>query len=49
MFLVDYFKGINAFDYLEEYDNVTKEYAEQVLKQVLVMDKEVNSIVLGNE
>ena len=49
MFLVDYFKGVNSFDYLEEYDGVTKEYAEKVLKQVLDKSKEVTSIVLGNE
>ena len=49
MFLVDYFKGVNSFDYLEEYENVTKEYAEEVLKQVLDKNKEVTSIVLGNE
>ena len=49
MFLVDYFKGVNSFDYLEEYENVTKEYAENVLKQVLDKSKEVTSIVLGNE
>ena len=49
MFLVDYFKGVNSFDYLEEYENVTKEYAEEVLKQVLDKSKEVTSIVLGNE
>ncbi len=49
MFLVDYFKGINSFDYLEKYEEVTKDYAEEVLKQVLTKDKEVTSIVLGNE
>ena len=46
MFLADYFKGINSFDYLEEYGNVTKEYAESVLKEVLIMNKEVISIVM---
>lgn len=45
MFLADYFKGINSFDYLEEYNNVSKEYAEEVLRDVLVLDKEVKSIV----
>ena len=45
MFLSDYFKGINSFDYLEEYNNVTKEYAESILKDILVLDKEVLSIV----
>ena len=45
MFLADYFKGINSFDYLEEYGNVTKEYAENVLKEVFDLNKEVISIV----
>ena len=45
MFLSDYFKGINSFDYLEEYNNVTKEYAENLLKDVLDINKEVMSIV----
>lgn len=49
MFLADYFKGVNSFDYLEEYNNVTKEYAESILKEVLNLDKEVLSIVTGNE
>jgi len=34
MFLADYFKGVNSFDYLEEFDTLTKEYVEQVLKEV---------------
>lgn len=49
MFLADYFKGVNSFEYLEEYNNVTKEYAESILKEVLSLDKEVLSIVVGNE
>lgn len=49
MFLADYFKGVNSFDYLEEYTNVTKEYAEEILKEVLDLNKEVLSIVEGNE
>ena len=34
MFLADYMKGINSFNYLEEYSSVTIEYVEQVLKEV---------------
>ena len=45
MFFADYFKGVNSFDYLEEYNNVTKEYTEQVIKEVLNKDREVISIV----
>ena len=49
MFLADYFKGVNSFDYLEEYNNVNVEYAEKVLKKVFDLNKEVLSIVEGNE
>ena len=45
MFLSDYFKGINSFDYLEEYNSVTVEYAENILREVFNMNKEVISIV----
>ena len=44
-FLADSFKGINSFDYLEEYEAVSKEYAEQVLMEVFNENKEVLSIV----
>ena len=44
IFLVDYFKGINSFEYLEKYESVTKEYAEQILKEVFVEEKRVDSI-----
>ena len=45
VFMSDYFKGINSFDYLEKYDEVTKEYTEKVLKEIFVEEAEVNSIV----
>lgn len=45
MFLADYFKGINAFDYLNKYEEVTKEYAEKILGKVFVEEKRVTSIV----
>ena len=44
-FLADYFKGINSFEYLDKYADVTKEYTEELLKSVLVDNKEVYSIV----
>lgn len=47
MFLADYFKGINSFDYLEEYSGVTLEYANQVLKDVFREDNMVVSVVEG--
>ncbi len=45
MFLSDYFKGISSFDYLEEYNQVTKEFTQLVLNEVFKEDKMVISIV----
>ena len=45
MFVADYFKGINSFDYIENYVQVTKEYAEKILNQVFDEEKIVLSIV----
>lgn len=45
MFLADYFKGINSFEYIEEIDQLTKEYVEQILKEVFVEEKQIISIV----
>ena len=45
MFLADSMKGINSFDYIEEYNTVTKEYAEEVLKNVFKSDNLVMSVI----
>ncbi len=45
MFLADYFKGINSFDYLEEIEGINVEYLNQVLNDVFKEDKMVISIV----
>lgn len=45
MFLADYFKGINSFDYLEEIEGINVEYLNQVLNDVFKEDKMVLSIV----
>ena len=45
MFLADFFKGINSFSYIEEYEKVTKEYAVQVLKEVFQQQNMTISIV----
>ena len=45
MFLADNFKGINSFDYLEKYNEVSKEYAEQILKEVFREDKMILSVI----
>ena len=45
MFLADNFKGINSFDYIEKFNNVTREFAEQILNEVFKDDKMALSIV----
>ena len=45
IFLSDYFKGINSFDYLEEIDGIKIEYLKQVLQDVFKEEKMVISIV----
>lgn len=47
MFITDYFKGINSFDYLENYKQITPEYTYEILKEVFLKDKTVLSIVKG--
>ena len=45
MFLSDKMKQINSFDYLEEYFQVTKEYTEDVLKNVFKTENMILSVV----
>jgi len=45
MFVSDYFKGVNSFDYLESYKETTPEYTLEVLKEVFLKEKTVISIV----
>ena len=45
MFLSDKMKGINSFDYIEKYNDVTKEYAETILKNVFKKENMVMSVV----
>ena len=47
MFMGDYFKGINSFDYIEMHKQVTKEFAEEVLNEVFDQNKMILSIVKG--
>ena len=44
-FLVNFFKGLNFFDYLEEYENISKEYTENILKDVFKEEKEILSVI----
>ena len=41
MFLADKMKGINSFDYIEEFNTVTKEYTESILKEVFIEKNEI--------
>lgn len=45
MFLADYFKEINSFDYLEEISTINEQYVEQILKQVFDDKKMVISVI----
>lgn len=45
MFLSDKIKQINSFDYIEEYFQVTKEYTEDVLKNVFKTENMILSVV----
>lgn len=48
MFLADWMKGINSFSYLEQYNSVTKEYTEKILKEVFLENNMILSIVKPN-
>ena len=41
MLMADYFKGINSFEYIENHKQVTKEYAEKILKEIFDENKMV--------
>ena len=45
MFLTDYFKGINPFDYIEEYNTVTFEYVKDVLKEIFDENNMIMSVI----
>ena len=45
MFLADYFKGINSFEYLEQIESINLDYAKQVLEEVFNEDKIILSVV----
>ncbi len=45
MFLSDKMKQINSFDYIEEYSSVTKEYTEEILKNVFKEENMIMSVV----
>ena len=45
MFLADAIKGVQTFDYIEQFETVTKEYAEETLKSILKEENEILSII----
>ena len=44
MAMSSFYRGINIFDYFEEYELVDKKYVEELLKEVFNEDKKVISI-----
>ena len=49
MFLADNMKQINSFDYIEEFETVTKDYTQTVLNNIFKEENEVLSIVEPNK
>ena len=49
MFLADYLKGNNSFDYIEEFNTVTLEYVEQMAKEVFKKEQMIMSVVKGKK
>ncbi len=45
MFLADFFKGINSFDYLEEIMTINEQYVQQILKNIFVEQKMIISVI----
>lgn len=45
VFVSDYFKGINSFDYIDAYKSIEKEYVEKVVKENFDFENMVLSVV----
>lgn len=41
----DYFRNINSFEYFEEFGTISKEYVEEVLKEIFVDNMKVISVI----
>lgn len=48
MFLADTMKNVQTFDYIEEFETVTKEYTQNVLNEIFKNENQVLSIVEPN-
>lgn len=49
MFMGDYFKGINSFDYIENHKLVDKKFAQEILNEIFDENKMILSIVRGKQ
>ena len=49
MFMGDYFKGINSFDYIENHKLVDNKFVEEILNEVFDENKMILSIVRGKQ
>lgn len=49
MFLADTMKGIHSFDYIEQFETVTKEYTQNILKTIFKPENKILSIVEPNQ
>ena len=47
MFMSDFFKGINSFDYIEQHKQVSLEYTQKILNEIFVENNMILSIVKG--
>ena len=44
-FMESYFKGVNPFDFIDESQNIDKQYVESVLREIFIEDKMTLSVV----
>lgn len=49
MFVTNYFKNINPFEYIESYKTISKDYLEELLKEIFVTEKMVESCITPKE
>ena len=45
MIMTDYFKGINSFDYIQNYNQVSLDYINRILNEVFNEEKQIISII----
>ena len=44
-FMESYFKEINPFDFIDESQNIDKQYVERILKDIFIEDKMITSVI----